>query len=119
MQAIHANGEDPASYEAILNHLANKPNDFFNRFVLDRTPSDMMAAYKRLQKEFAEMTRPDLNIYPNPTHDCLWRCPFKDVCILDNTEADTSLTISALFEQAPVRNSAYKLGDLNGKKQKQ
>lgn len=109
-QAVLDAGLNLADYADILGHLESKENDFFLRFELRRTQQELVMAYQRLIIEIQEMIRPDVAIYPNPTHDCIYRCPFKELCLIENFGGNIDAAIETSFEEAPVRNKVYETG---------
>jgi hypothetical protein len=54
--------------------------DGFRRIWLRRRPADVAAAGRRLGADVAEMIRPGLAVYPEPSDDKCPPCPFLDPC---------------------------------------
>ena len=75
----------PAANVSFLNDLAYEETENGNAFVrydwVTRTTEAKENTYKHIIAEGKEMLHPQLAIYHNPTKDCSWDCPFKDICL--------------------------------------
>lgn len=75
----------PQQYVDFLNYLAIKETENGDAFIrydlLRRNKSFVDAESAKIMYEVEEMLRPHLAIYPNPTRDCAWDCPFRSACI--------------------------------------
>lgn len=83
-----------------LNHFAEREDaegDAFIRWdVVTRSDAQKMATYKHIMNEARLMCDPNLPLFPNPTRDCIWDCPFRDMCLAedDGRQADIEIIIA-------------------------
>lgn len=49
------------------------------------------------------MIDPDLELFPNPTRDCIWDCPFREACLMEDRGHYQELEswLAAEFEPRP------------------
>jgi len=114
LQAIEENGFDPADYEDILDHLANKKTGFFERVKVRRNQHDLAMAGRMLLLEAIDMLN-DPYIYTNPTWDCKWKCDYKDLCLAMNRNDDVAYLKDTMFrKRAPEEGSVYNREHTNG-----
>lgn len=114
LQAILDNGFDPADYEDILDHLANKKTGFFERVKVRRNQHEIAMAGRMLLLEAIDMLN-DPFIYPNPTRDCKWKCDYKDLCLALNRNDDIDYLLKALYrKRVPEDGSVYNREHTNG-----
>lgn len=82
---IKAYGKVPQEYIDILNHYAEletpEGNSFIRIDVVERNKKAKLATYQNIIAEGKDMLNSELSIYPNPTRDCMWDCPFRTVCL--------------------------------------
>lgn len=75
----------PEENQAFLEYLKTKEtgesDELIRRDFVERNNNQMQAEYQKVLWETAEMLDPDQFIYPNPTRDCTWDCPFKTPCV--------------------------------------
>lgn len=78
-------GTIPEAYLGFLAELGNRQDERGDAFVRRETlrlNEDMRRAEERkIVQEVLEMLDPDLPLYPNPTIQCSYDCPFKAPCI--------------------------------------
>lgn len=98
LQAIEDNGFDPADYEDILDHLANKKTGFFERVKVRRNQHELAMAGRMLLLEAIDMLN-DPYIYTNPTWDCKWKCDYKDLCLAMNRNDDVAYLRDTMFRK--------------------
>lgn len=55
--------------------------------------------YRKMLAEGYEMLNPKTILYPNPTRDCYWECPFRDVCIAMDDGNDWTWMLTEYFTQ--------------------
>lgn len=90
-----------------LNYLATQESPEGDRFVrwdiVYRNKAQKEATFNHVRGEVELMINPDLYLYPNPTRDCIWDCPFRDPCLMmDNGQADEAeRRLDENFEQRP------------------
>lgn len=69
-----------------LNWLASEETPEGDRFIrwdlVTRTKEQKISTYHHIMAEVKMMIDPDLYLFPNPTRDCIWDCPFRDACIM-------------------------------------
>jgi hypothetical protein len=63
-------------------------NQFIRYDFVPRNEAIKRSTYNNMIAEGKDMLVPGLNIYPNPTKDCSWDCPFKNMCIAMEEGAD-------------------------------
>jgi hypothetical protein len=51
------------------------------RDFVERSPPQLESEYRKILQEASEILDPNLPLYPNPTRDCSWDCPFNLACI--------------------------------------
>lgn len=56
-------------------------DDLIKRDYIERNEEQCNSEYQKILMEVSEMLNPNLNLYPNPTRDCSWDCPFNSACI--------------------------------------
>lgn len=92
----------PAACIDMLNNLAASESEKGDAFIMydmvTRNTSTKEQTYKAILGEGREMIDPDLPIYPNPTRDCAWDCPFRTVCIAMDEGADWEYTLETDYE---------------------
>lgn len=87
--------------------LGHNISRFFPRFYIFRGEREQNLAIERLIGEVAEMRRPDLVLYHNPTTECSWKCGFIPVCTSMNEGLDTESLLQAHYIKAPSRGAVY------------
>lgn len=114
LQAIEDNGFDPADYEDILDHLANKKTGFFERVKVRRNQHELAMAGRMLLMEAIDMLN-DPYIYTNPTRDCKWKCDYKDLCLAMNRNDDISYLLKTMYrKRSTEEGSVYNRETING-----
>lgn len=63
-------------------------DSLIKRDYVERNEFQIKNEYQKMLMEVSEMLDPDLQIYPNPTRDCQWDCPFKLPCVHLDSDAD-------------------------------
>lgn len=101
LQAILDNGFNEAEYDKILDFLASKKTDFFERVKIRRNQHEIGMAGRLLLLEAIDMLNAPY-IYPNPTWDCKWKCDYKDLCLAINRNDDVTYLREALFQPRKV-----------------
>lgn len=96
-------GKVPRGYVEILNHLATQETEegdrYIRRDILRRNSHHGEAEEEKVIAEVAEMLNPNLPLYPNPTRDCNWDCPFKDACSAKDDSSDYQFMLESEFVQ--------------------
>ena len=94
----------PAKNIQFLNELASRIDEHGNEFVridwVPRLPEERLSHYEDMIAELRDSLNSHLRIYPNPTRDCSWKCPFKDICEAYNMK----MPIEPLLDEYEVRN---------------
>lgn len=91
----------------MLNHLATIETPEGDRFIrwdnVTRSDAQKVATYKHIMGEVALMVNPNLYLFPNPTRDCSWDCPFREICIAedDGRLDDAQTLLNCEFEVRP------------------
>jgi hypothetical protein len=82
----------PEKYKQFLAFLRTKEgpdgNGFFQRTIVRRTQQQLLSETSKVLAEAREMLNPMLQIYPNPTRDCSWDCPYVGACLATDDDAD-------------------------------
>jgi hypothetical protein len=91
----------------MLNYLADLETPEGDRFIrwdfILRNDNQKLATYINIMAEAKMMINKDLFLFPNPTRDCGWDCPFREICIaMDQGRQDDVISmIDADFEVRP------------------
>jgi hypothetical protein len=96
----------PNKYIEFLNHLAMQETEEGDRFIrwdmVKRSQAQIETTYDNILAETYEMlTTP--YFYPNPTRDCIWDCPARDMCLMQDRKEwnDIEALITLEWEQRP------------------
>lgn len=100
-------------YNKMLNHLAGQETENGDKFIrLDlvrRNPSHLHSVYEQIILETQDMLNPKLPIYPNPTSNCVWDCPFVAPCLAKDDGSDWEYLLEENYakqtERTPWRNT--------------
>lgn len=89
-----------------LNHMASIESPEGDRFIrwdfVKRTPEQIRSTEEHIMGELRHMLWDDLYCYPNPTRDCIWDCPCRDLCLaLDRKDEPAVNEFMQNFEQRP------------------
>lgn len=98
----------PAKNIEALNNFADLEYPEGDRFIrwdfVPRNDNQKIATYNNIMGEVSLMCDSKLPIFPNPTRDCGWDCPFRGICIAeergDISEAQSIL--DSTFEVRPT-----------------
>jgi hypothetical protein len=73
------------------------------RDYVERNENQVASEYQKILMEIPEMLNPNTPIYPNPTRDCSWDCPFQTPCIgIDSGEDyEHELEVTTMRRDAP------------------
>lgn len=98
----------PKEAVIFLNDLADKETENGNQFIrydwVERNDEMKISTYRNIIAEARDMLHPHLRIYPNPTRDCTWDCPFKDMCLAMEEGADWKFYL----DEFEIRNETMK-----------
>lgn len=96
-------GSIPPMYHDFLSHLGDmqtaEGDQFIRTDILRRNPHSRRAAEAKILDEVLDMLDPSLPLYPNPTRDCSWDCPYKDACIAMDDGSDVEFLLESSFER--------------------
>lgn len=96
-------GKVPKGYIDILNHLASLETEEGDKFVrrdyIRKNEHHGRSEEEHILLEVHEMLDPDVPIYPNPTRDCNWDCPFRDVSAMMDDGSDWEWMLRSEFVQ--------------------
>lgn len=96
-------GKIPAMYNDFLGWLGSQQGDWGDRFIrrdiLRRNPHSRRTEEEKILDEVLDMIDPNLPLYPNPTRDCRWDCPFKDPCIGMDDGSDYQFMLDTSYEK--------------------
>lgn len=97
------NGAVPSMYVDVLAEFGAQQGDWGDRFIrrdiLRRSPQSRRSAESKMLDEVLDMLDPGLPLYPNPTRDCSWDCPYKDACIGMDDGSDYQFFLDSSFER--------------------
>lgn len=102
----------PGAIIEMLNHLAEQDTPEGDRFIrwdfITRSDAQKISTYNHIMAEARMMIDPDLYLFPNPTRDCIWDCPFRDICIAmdDGRINDAETMISQEYEERADHNES-------------
>lgn len=93
-------------YQDILRHLGSKEavtgDDFLSQQLVRRSPHSLRSQHQKILVDSLEMiTAPDAFRTTNPTRDCAWDCPYRELCLA----MDEGLDIQALIAQGYGKHS--------------
>jgi hypothetical protein len=97
----------PNKYIDFLNCLAEKESAEGDRFIrwdfVKRSRAQIITTYKHIMGEVEDMIDSNKYLYPNPTRDCIWDCPLRDVCLAvdDDREEEAKFILETSYEQRP------------------
>ena len=96
-------GKIPGIYTDVLVEFSGQQGDwgdgFIRRDILRRNQYSRWTEEQKIIAEVLDMLDPNLPLYPNPTRDCSWDCPYKDACIAMDDGSDTEFFLSTSFER--------------------
>jgi hypothetical protein len=91
-------------YAEILKILKEKPNTFFQREAIIKTPQSLRRLEKMLLLEAKDMLyATNEDVYPTPTMDCKWKCDFKPLCRAMNIDADVERLIQLQYQKREIK----------------
>lgn len=78
-------------------------DSLIRRDYIERNNNQIQAEYQKALYEISEMLDPNIPLYPNPTRDCSWDCPFNIACVgIDSGEDwEHELSMSTMRRDAP------------------
>lgn len=86
----------PNKYIDFLDYLAMQESPEGDRFIrwdlVKRTKEQIKTTYKNIMAETELMLNLDY-CYPNPTRDCIWDCPIRDMCLMEDREEFNDINI--------------------------
>jgi PD-(D/E)XK nuclease superfamily len=74
--------------EWVLSQETETADSLIKRDYVERNEHQIRNEYSKMLLEISEMLDPDIRLYPNPTRDCRWDCPFNLPCIHLDSGAD-------------------------------
>lgn len=94
----------PTKNVDFLNYLATQESEDYDPAVrrdrVYRNEHQIAAEAKKILQEVPEMLNRELPLYPNPTRDCQWDCPFEAACVSMDDGGDYELEVENI---APLR----------------
>lgn len=94
----------PKKYIDTLNVFAEQESAEGDRYIrwdyVTRNAAQKISTYNHIMGEAQMMINPDLYLFPNPTRDCGWDCPFREYCIMidQGRESEAKAMLSLEFE---------------------
>lgn len=105
INAYGAVSKAPMKYIDFLNYFAEQETEEGDRFIrwdaIQRSKAQIISTYNNIMGEVHTMINPNLYLFPNPTRDCIWDCPLRDVCLAmdDNRMDDVNLILTTDYEK--------------------
>jgi hypothetical protein len=104
---MYARASEPRRLEPVQQHVA----EGFRRTWLRRSHADITQAGHRLSTEVAEMIRPGVSVYPNPSDNSCPACPYLDPCLALCAGEDAGpVLLSGYRERPPESPEEGRLG---------
>lgn len=100
VQEISTLGLDSNDYADILEHLKERPREYFRRLAVHRTQSEINAAIEEMYMTVQDMRSPLM--YRNITKDCSWDCPFQPICASEISGGNTEYLKESLYLVEPI-----------------
>jgi hypothetical protein len=96
----------PAKLIQFLNYMAEQESPEGDRFIrwdfVKRSPEQIESTEQNILGELRTMLWDQLYCYPNPTRDCIWDCPCRDLCLAMDRKDDVAIQeFMQGFEQRP------------------
>lgn len=97
----------PANVIQYLNWLAEQETPEGDRYIrwdpVLRNQAQKVSTYYHILAEVKMMIDPNLYLFPNPTRDCIWDCPFREACLMMDRgqQEQAAAWLSAEFEPRP------------------
>jgi len=106
-QALIEHGYDmenlPDKYVNYLNYLAEQETYEGDRYIrwdaVRRNEYFKQHEYQMIVLEGMDMLNPNIPLYPNPTRDCTWDCPYRTVCLAICDGSDWEFLLQQEFER--------------------
>jgi hypothetical protein len=106
LKEIH--GKIPYEYVDFVNYLASTESPdgdpLIRRDLVRRNEAFQEAELAKIIAEANDMLDPMLQLYPNPTRDCMWDCPFRVPCISMDDGSDWKLQLEEGFVKKGARD---------------
>jgi hypothetical protein len=93
---------DPIDYADILTRL--EQNEFYRREFAARNQHSLEFFSKQLADEARTMTTKGIPLYPTPSRDCTWACPYKALSRAESEGGDVEALKEALFKVQKERS---------------
>lgn len=109
LRNLYGNEESrwPAPNRLYLEYLKTQESDtadsLIRRDYVERNNNQLQAEYQKALYEISEMLDPSTPLYPNPTRDCSWDCPFNVPCVGIDSGEDYlhELSMTTMRRDAP------------------
>jgi len=93
----------PSFYGEVLEGLLGEESPEGDRYIrwdqVLRNPTFRQSVYQHLVAQAREMLNPNVAIYPSPTRDCIWDCPFRVACIAMDDGSDWEYMLGGELEK--------------------
>lgn len=94
-------GKVPAQYFEFLEFLAQQQSvegdRFIRRDIVRRNRAQWESTEKQILAVVLDMLDPTLPLYPSPTRDCSWDCPFKEACLSLDDGSDAEYLLRTAY----------------------
>lgn len=96
-------GSIPSSYNEFLSYLASleteNGDNFIRRDIVLREEAWLTDEVWNIVYESLDMASAGSHVYPNPTRDCAWDCPFRSPCIFKSAGLDYGSLMSTMYRK--------------------
>ena len=107
-KVVNAPGANVEFLNSLLEREDHRGDPFIRRDKVTRNTTTIKAEGVKIMAEAEEMLNPDTPLYPNPTRDCSWRCPFVSPCISFDDGSNAELEMSLGYEQRKGREDRWR-----------
>jgi RecB family exonuclease len=109
---IYPDGDFPVKYVEFLNTLLENEtpegDGFIRRDKVYRNHDVKLSTYNHIIDEVKEMIELKLPLYPNPTRDCAWDCPYRELCILMEEGGDWLYQMENFYIEKPEQDETWR-----------
>jgi len=83
-------------------------DNFIRYNLIQKNNEQKKNEYKKIINEACDILNPKLRIYPNPTRDCAWDCPFRTVCLAMDDGGDWQHLLKENFIKEPEEDDSWR-----------
>ena len=102
----------PAENLDMLNYLAKEEGPDADKFIrrdkVYRNEHSFQSEGTKILMEVADMLDPNLPLYPNPTRDCIYMCPFMHACVSLDDGSDWEYELELAHQSREKENELWR-----------